>query len=234
MGLKKYYSVVTGWTFWDFRTYSPPSMSRRFYTITRDLHLYLGLFISPFVLVFSVTVFFFVHAVAPKFGAETTETRTVSAVWLPPDLLKLSGRPLIDALKPTLASMNVPGEIGFIRHVVSDDTLVIPVSVPGRVINVTIRIAQREATIVTRETGLADAMMTLHRSPGEHSPTLSRNWFPMRAWRWLSDATAYLTLFITISGIYLWYVLRSERRIGYLLLGTGAIVFLGLAYVVAR
>jgi len=130
-------------------------MHRRFYTVTRDLHLYLGLFISPFVLVFSVTVFFFVHAIAPKFGAETTQTRAATAVSLPPDLSKLSGRPLIDALKPTLSSINVPGEIGFIRHVVSDDTLVIPVSVPGRATTVTIRIAQREATIATRETGLA-------------------------------------------------------------------------------
>ena len=82
-------------------------MHRRFYTVTRDLHLYLGLFISPFVLVFSVTVFFFVHAIAPKFGAETTQTRAATAVSLLPDLSKLSGRPLIDALKPTLSSINV-------------------------------------------------------------------------------------------------------------------------------
>jgi hypothetical protein len=207
---------------------------RRFYTITRDLHLYLGLLISPFVLLFSVTVFFFVHAITPKFGAETMHSRIATAIALPPELSKLSGRPLIDALKPTLASIDVPGEIGFLQHVVKDDTFVIPVSVPGRVTTVTIRVAQREATIVTRETGLADALMTLHKSPGGHTAALSMNWFPMRAWRWLSDATVYLTLFITISGLYLWYVLRAERRIGYVLLGTGAVVFLGLAYVVAR
>jgi hypothetical protein len=210
------------------------AVTRRFYTITRDLHLYLGLFISPFVLLFSVTVFFFVHAIVPKFGPETTQTRTATAVSIPPDLLKLSGRAMIDALKPTLAGINVPGEIGFIRHNVGDDTLVIPVSVPGRATTVTIRIVQREAIIVTRETGLADALITLHRSPGEHAPTLSRNWFPMRAWRWLSDTTAYLTLFITISGVYLWFVLRAERRIGYILLGSGMLLFFGLAYVVAH
>jgi hypothetical protein len=208
-------------------------MARRLYTITRDLHLYVGLFISPFVLLFSVTVFFFVHAIAPKFGPETTQPRVATNISLP-DLSKLSGRELIDAFKPTLSSINVPGEIGYIRHVVGDDTFVIPVSVPGRATTVTIRVAQREATIVTRETGLAEALMMLHRSPGEHSPALSRNWFPMRAWRWLSDTTAYLTLFITISGVYLWFVLRSERRIGYVLLGTGTLLFFGLAYVVAR
>lgn len=209
-------------------------MRRRFYNLTRDLHLYLGLFISPFVLVFSVTVFFFVHAIAPKFGPEKTDTRVATAIALPPELPKLSGRPLIDALKPTLESIGVPGEIGFIQHVVQNETFIIPVSVPGRATTVTLRVPQRDATIVTRETGLADALMTLHKSPGGHAPTLSRNWFPMRAWRWLSDATAYLTLFITISGFYLWYVLRAERRIGYILLGTGTLVFFGLAYVVAR
>jgi hypothetical protein len=56
----------------------------------------------------------------------------------------------------------------------------------------------------------------------------------MRAWRWVADTTAYLTLFITVSGIYLWYVLRAERRIGYVLLGTGMLLFFGLTYVVAR
>ena len=70
--------------------------------------------------------------------------------------------------------------------------------------------------------------------PGGHTPALSMNWFPMRVWWWLSDTTAYLTLFITISGWYLWYVLRAERRIGCILLGTGTLLFFGLAYVVAR
>ncbi len=212
----------------------PSIINRRFYNTTRDLHLYLGLFISPFVLLFSISVFFFVHAIAPKFGAETTQTRTATAVLLPTDLTKLSGRSLIDALKPTLSSINVSGEIGYIRHVIGDETLVIPVTIPGRTTTITIRIATREATITTRETGLAEALMTLHRSPGEHTPSLSMNWFPMRAWRWLSDATAYLVLFITITGIYLWYVLKAERRIGYILLGTGTLLFFALAYVVAR
>ena len=39
---------------------------------------------------------------------------------------------------------------------------------------------------------------------------------------------------MTASGSYLWYVLRAERRIGCVLLGTGTLLFFGLAYVVAR
>ena len=41
-------------------------LMRRFYLITRDLHLYVGLFLSPFVLVFSVSVFYLVHGLAQR------------------------------------------------------------------------------------------------------------------------------------------------------------------------
>jgi len=209
-------------------------MKGRFYRLTRDLHLYLGLFISPFVLVFSVSVFFFVHSWTPKLAPDTARTRVVSSLNLPTDLPKLSGRPLVDALKPILESMHVPGEIGFVQHRVKEETLIIPVSIPGRATSVSLDLARHEATIVTRETGLADALMTLHKSPGEHAPALRMNWFVIKAWRWFADATAYLTLFISVSGISLWYVLRSERRIGFILLFAGTLTFFGIAYVVSH
>jgi uncharacterized iron-regulated membrane protein len=66
-------------------------MRGRFYRLIRDLHLYLGLFISPFVLVFAISVFFLVHAWLPKIGSETSTTRVVSALPLPVNLQRLSG-----------------------------------------------------------------------------------------------------------------------------------------------
>src|SRR5437773_11317052 len=99
-----------------------------FYRFTRDLHLYLGLFISPFVLVFSISVFFLVHSWRPRIAAETSTTRVVSALPLPGDLQLLSGRPLIEALKPALERANVRGEIGFVRHMVKEEKLIIPVT----------------------------------------------------------------------------------------------------------
>lgn len=209
-------------------------MKGRFYRVTRDLHLYCGLFISPFVLVFSVSVFFLVHAWIPKFAPETVNTRVVSALALPEDLQKLSGRPLIDALKPTLQNLNVSGEIGFVRHMVKEGKLIIPVSIPGRATTVSINLASNEATIFTRETGLADALVTLHKSPGQHGPDIRMNWFYMKAWRWFADATVYLVLFISVSGIYLWYVLRSERRVGVILLLAGTLSFFGIGYALSH
>src|SRR6266404_4882397 len=140
-------------------------MRGRFYRIIRDLHLYLGLFISPFVLVFAISVFFLVHSWLPRIASETSTTRLVSALPLPGALEMLSGRPLIDALKPTLEKADVRGEVGFVRHLVKEEKLIIPVKIPGRETTVSINIASREATIVTRETGLADAFVTLHTLP---------------------------------------------------------------------
>ncbi len=209
-------------------------MRGRFYRLIRDLHLYLGLFISPFVLVFAISVFFLTHAWLPRFAPETSTTRVVSALPLPGDLTKFSGRQLIDALKTTLESVNVPGEVGFVRHLVKEDKLIIPVTIPGRETTVSIHIARREATIVTRETGLADALVTLHKSPGQHGPDIRMNWFYMKAWRWMADATVYLILFISVSGVYLWYVLRTERTVGFILLFVGALSFFGLAYALSH
>src|SRR5881628_1006069 len=189
-------------------------MRGRFYRLIRDLHLYLGLFISPFVLVFAISVFFLVHSWLPKIASETSTTRVVSDLPLPGDLKMLSGRRLIDALKPTLEKADVRGEVGFVRHMVKEEKLIIPVTIPGRETIVSINIASRAATIVTRETGLADALVTLHKSPGQHGPDIRMNWFYMRAWRWMADATVYLILFSSVSGIYLWYVLRAERWVG--------------------
>ena len=209
-------------------------MKGRFYGVTRDLHLYFGLFISPFVLVFCISVFFLVHSWIPRFGPEADNTRVVTAVVVPQELQKLSGRPLIEALKPILKNMNVPGEIGFVQHLVKEEKFIIPVSIPGRATTVSLHLGSHEATVVTRETGLADALVTLHKSPGQHGSGIRMNWFFMRAWRWFADATVYLTLFISVSGIYLWYVLRAERKVGLILLFAGTVTFFGIAYVISH
>jgi hypothetical protein len=209
-------------------------MRRRFYGLILDLHLFLGLFSSPFVLVFAISVFFLVHAWLPQLTSPPPATRVVPALSLPGNLRTLSGRPLIDALKPVLEKAGVQGEIGFIRHLVKEEELIIPVTVPGRETTVTIKLASGDAAIMTREAGLAAAMATLHRSPGEHAPAIRMNWFYLKAWRWLADTTVYLILLISISGVYLWYVLRAERRLGLILLLAGALSFFGMAYALSH
>jgi len=57
---------------------------KRFYLITRDLHLYFGLFISPFVLLFAISVIFLVHAWIPGMSNQTA-SRTATDLSIPAD-----------------------------------------------------------------------------------------------------------------------------------------------------
>jgi hypothetical protein len=208
-------------------------MNKRFYLITRDLHLYFGLFVSPFVLVFAVSVFFLVHSWIPGV-ARGQDVSQVSNVELPAELDKLSGRPLIDALHSVLDRISVQGEVQNVRRLVKEHRLMVPVSVPGRETTVYIDLENRMAEISRHTTGIWDATVMLHKSPGPHLGAIRMNWFVMRIWRWLADATVYLLLFISLSGVYLWAVLRAERRIGLILLAAGTTSFFGIIYALSQ
>ena len=210
-------------------------MSKRFYLVTRDLHLYLGLFISPFVLVFAVSVFFLVHAWIPGGTKDRApKTRTAATLQLPPNLQQLSDREQVNALRGVLDQAGVKGELIFIRYLPKEHRVVVPVTVPGRQTTVDINLETRIATIEERSTGLWDAAVVLHKLPGPHGGDTRMNWVYLRIWSWLADATVYLVLFSSISGIYLWAVLRAERRVGLVLCAAGAFSFVGIVYAICH
>jgi hypothetical protein len=207
---------------------------RHLYLITRDLHLYFGLFLSPFMLVFSVSVFYLVHGLAQREAPSGSDaSRTVANLSVSADVARLQGRARVDALRPLLEQLGVRGEIDFVRHVASEHRLIVPVRLPDRDTIVNLDYDQRTATVTSRRQSLGDALVYLHKMPGPHNVDVRGNSRLMRAWRVLADGTAYLFLFITISGIYLWVALKAERKVGLLLMLAGAGTFWGLLYVIA-
>jgi hypothetical protein len=208
-------------------------MNKLLYRVLRDLHLYFGLFVSPLVLVFAFSVFFLVHAWLPK-ASPAAKGRVAMNLVLNPGLQELSGRPLIDALRPTLDAVGVQGEVGWVQHLANEKRYIIPVAVPGRTTTVVIDLEKRQASIEEKNTGLADAIVMLHKSPGPHLVGMRMNWIFMRIWWWLSDATVYLLVFTTVTGIYLWYVLRSDRKPGCAMMIAGAVSFLSIVYALVR
>jgi len=124
----------------------------------------------------------------------------------------------------------VTGEIGFVRVVSKDRRLVIPVSKPGVETIVDVDVSTRTAVVSRRATGILESVAYLHKMPGPHNADVRGNWFGTRLWRWLADGTVYLLLFISVSGLYLWFAITAERRIGLALLGAGAVSFFGLLY----
>ncbi|OHE79117.1 MAG: hypothetical protein A2107_11425 [Verrucomicrobia bacterium GWF2_62_7] len=206
-------------------------MKKHLYTLLRDLHLYAGLFLAPYLLVFSVSVFFLVHAWIP--GQSTpAPPRMVTDLPLPPNVESLDGRARVEALRTVLPALGVTGEIGFVRYIPNDHNLFFPVFVPGRETTVGVDLTERTATVTQHDLGIWDGLVTLHKSPGQHLVAIRMNWFPMRAWRWFADGTAYLILFTTLSGLYLWAVMRAERGPGFALLAAGVLSFVGMVYAV--
>lgn len=207
---------------------------RRLYLITRDLHLYVGLFISPFVLVFAVSVFYLVHGLAQRPAPGPSDAlRSVADLRMPPDIARMQGRARVDALRPVLEQLGVRGEVDFVRHVASEHRLIVPVRLPDRDTIVSLDYDQQTATVTSRRHALSDAFVYLHKMPGPHNVDVRGNSPLMRAWRILADTTTYLFLFITLSGIYLWLALRTDRRVGLLMILAGAGTFWGLVYVIA-
>lgn len=206
-------------------------MPKAFYTWTRDLHLYCGLFVSPFLVVFAVSVFFLNHVRAPVPGSATTTT-TVHDVHVPAGIEQAQGMERVQLAAQILSQVRVAGEINFIRFLPKEHRLIIPVVKPGVESMIDLNVAQRTATVSERRTTFWESLSYLHRSPGPHNAAIRGNWLWTRAWQWLADATVYLVLFLSMSGVYLWAVLRSERKVGLILLLAGAFSFGGIVYVV--
>jgi hypothetical protein len=207
---------------------------RRLYVITRDLHLYVGLFLSPFILLFSVSVFYLVHGLTQRPAPTASNTaRIVADVNVPAGIGGLQGRARVDALRPVLDQLGVRGEIDFVRHVATERRLIVPVRLPDRDTIVDLNYDQRTATVISRRQSFGDALVYLHKMPGPHNVDVRGNSRPMRAWRGLADASAYLLLFLTVSGIYLWVAIKAERRIGLALILAGGVTFGGLVYAIA-
>jgi hypothetical protein len=194
--------------------------------------LYFGLFISPFLLLFAASVFFLNHAkVVPD---QWSSIETFQNLQIPGAIDRAQGKDAIVSAQAILQQVGVTGEIGFTRFVRQTRHFGFPVSKPGVETTVDVDIDARTATVSRRPTSAWEAFAYLHKMPGPHNTAIRGNWSGTRAWRWFADATIYLTLFITITGIYLWWTIKAERRIGFALLSAGIVTFVGLIYAVIR
>jgi hypothetical protein len=202
-------------------------VSPRVYRWIRDLHLYLGLFISPFVLVFALSVIFLNHTWLP-WGSEDRgeEGRRSVTVSVP------EGEDNLELAKQIQRQIGVTGEIDFISRNLEKHRLSFPIKRPGEHTTVRVDLASGTTQIEQQETGVWDAMIYLHKMPGPHNVAVRGNWIFTRVWGWLADATVYLLLFLTASGVYLWSLLKAERKAGLIFLGSGVLSFLAIAFAI--
>jgi hypothetical protein len=199
------------------------------YRWIRDLHLYFGLFISPFVLLFALSVFYLNHGKLNP--GDSLPADVYRDLQIPDGLDRIEGREAVNRARAILPQVGVAGEIGVLRYIAKDRHVIFPVSKAGSESLVEVDLDTRAATVRRRRMNLWESISYLHKMPGPHNVAIRGNWVGTQAWRWLADTTTYLLLFISISGLYLWWAIRAERRIGIALLTAGAATFVAFVYV---
>ena len=202
------------------------------YRWLRDLHLYFGLFISPFLLLFAASVFYLNHGKLVA-GAEAP-VETYRDLVVPDGFDRLKGREAVDRAAAILPQLRVSGEIGYLRYVAKTRHVIFPVSKAGSEATVDVDLDARTATVKRRSMNVMESLSYLHKMPGPHNVAIRGNWIGTGIWRLFADATIYLLLFISLSGVYLWFAIKAERRIGFAVLTAGAFTFAGLVYAVIR
>jgi hypothetical protein len=197
-----------------------------FYQLIRTLHIYFGLFISPFILIFSISVLVFNHIgflnkINPVKSLPVIKTKLDNIPYDTTDLLTAKG---------IIRKLDLKGEIDFI--IKNDDQISFPVNKPGLKTRVEVN-THTDSVVITRQMeGSMRAMNYLHIMPGQHNAKIRGNSLFLKIWRLMADAVVYFLLFLILSGIILWYSLEIERNKGFYAIILGILFFIGLIFLI--
>lgn len=192
---------------------------KKYFALVRSLHLYFGLFMTPFVLIFSISVLVFNH---PGFVDFLSPIKPSTEIRTKLDKIPYDTTDLLTA-KAIIEKLEIEGEIDFISQ--NDDRIFFPVRKPGWRTHISVNKHTDSVYISTRQEGTFRALAFLHAMPGPHNTKVRGNSGFVKIWRVLADVVVYLLLFLTISGVFLWYFLKVERNLGYFSVSLGVVLF---------
>ncbi len=196
---------------------------KKYYQLIKDLHLHIGLLISPLIILFSVSVLVLNHNFIDwqedwqdwMFSVNNEVDKTIEFNVPANDLGK------IDYAKDILNQINISGEIA---NIFKDSIQIyIPVTKPGHRISIRADLTSGIAYIHREHTNLWKKLIWLHKKPGPHNAWISGNWVYTKIWGSTIDLFVVCLLFTSITGITLWYYLQNERKIGLIALLIGFI-----------
>jgi len=200
--------------------------SKNYYALIRALHLYFGLFISPFILIFCISVLAYNHAgllnsINPVKSLPEIRTKLENIPYDTTDLL---------TAKAIIRELGITGEIDYISK--NEDHISFPVNKPGLKSRIDVDI-HTDSVLITRQLeGSIRAMNYLHIMPGQHNAHIRGNALFMKIWRSIADLVVYILLFLILSGFILWYLLPVERKIGFYAIILGALIFSSLLFII--
>ena len=131
------------------------------------------------------------------------------------------------AMAKTIAKkLGIDGDVDFISK--GENFISFPVSKPGLKTLIKINTLNDSVYITKEKQGFIRAMSFLHKMPGPHNEKIRGNSLFMKFWRVLTNIIAYTLLFLSISGVFLWYFLKIERNMGLFAIALGIFSLTGL------
>ena len=195
---------------------------KKYYSLVRALHLYFGLFISPFIIIFSLSVLALNHT---EYFNKLRPKNELKSVQVRLNNFQIQNSDSLTA-KSIAHQLGISGEIDWIPK--TDSTFSFPVNKPRLSKRISFNTKTGMVLITQHDEGVFNGMTYLHMMPGQHNARMRGNSVFMKAWRIATDAFVYIVLFVSAAGVFLWYFLRPERNLGIYSLGFGFIVLLVL------
>lgn len=172
----------------------------------RNTHLLLGLFFSPFVLMYGVSSVRFAHR-----EWVNTEPAETEITLHPESIDELTPRSLARAL---MDQEGVRGILGDIRE--TDDGFKFRVGRIGTQYEIQFAQASSEVTIKKRESNLMGMLLGMHVYSG-----VSTGYWLHDVWGWIVVLTSVALTGLGVTGIYLWFKIHRERIPGLIFLSAG-------------
>ncbi len=195
---------------------------KKYYSQIRMLHLYIGLFISPFVLIYALSVLTINH---PRVLEKITQVKKFPALNVSLDSIPYGNTNLMTA-RAILKKLDITGEIDYINT--NDSTIFFPVRTPAKLFNINVNTRTKIASVTRTDLGALRGTAFMHYMPGPHNASIRGNSGFIKVWRFLSDTIVYSILFLTLSGLVLWYFMRTERTLGWYSLAIGILILTSL------
>ncbi len=201
---------------------------KKYNKLIKDIHLYTGLFISPFIIIFSISALILNHNFIDwqedwrtwTFSVNDKVDKTVRFNFPNPDQSK------IEYAKDILKEINIEGEIA---NIFGDSiNMYIPVTKPGHRISIKADLIAGIAYIHSEKTNLWKKLVWLHKMPGPHNANIRGNWINTNFWSSAVDFFVVCLFFSSITGIFLWYYFKNERNAGLISLIIGFLSFVSL------
>jgi hypothetical protein len=194
----------------------------KFFPFVRILHLYFGLFLSPFILIYGISAITFNH---PDWINRISPVKQLPQIKTRLDKIPFQTTDLETALALNQL-LDIKGEIDYVNK--GENYFSYPVNKPGITTRVKINLLNDSVWIDREKQGFLRSLSYLHKMPGPHNEKIRGNSIFIKIWKALSNSIVYMLLFLSISGVYLWYFLKVERNMGLFSLALGLLCFTGL------